>query len=118
MHKEKIVEILNKYKLINLENELYIKKLINSLGQCEKEKYIYPRDDIYWTFRANKDFVYAVLDTLEKEKFLKKHVLLRCCRCGREKMINTYLMKNEEIICEECGADNDDRDCVVAYEIL
>lgn len=59
MHKEKIEEILNKYKLINLENELYMKKIIN-----------------------------------------------------------TYLMKNEEIICEECGADNDDRDCVVAYEVL
>lgn len=26
MHKEKIEEILNKYKLINLDNELYMKK--------------------------------------------------------------------------------------------
>lgn len=47
MHKEKIEEILNKYKLINLENELYMKKIINSLGQCDKGKYIYPCDDIY-----------------------------------------------------------------------
>ncbi len=118
MHKEKFEEILNKYKLINLENELYMKKIINSLGQCNRGEYIYPCEDMYWPFRENKDFVYAVLDTLEKEGILKRHVLLRCCRCGREKIINTYLMKNEEIICEECGADNDDKDCVVAYEVL
>ncbi len=118
MHKEKFEKILNKYKLINLENELYMKKIINSLRQCNRGEYIYPREDMYWSFRENKDFVYAVLDTLEKEGILKRHVLLRCCRCGREKIINTYLMKNEEIICEECGADNDDKDCVVAYEVL
>jgi len=27
-------------------------------------------------------------------------------------------MKNEEIICEECGADNDDKSCIIAYEVL
>lgn len=118
MHKEKIEGILNKYKLINLDNELYMKKIIYSLGQCDRGEYIYPCDDIYWSYRVNKDLVYAVLDTLEEEKLLKRHILLQCCVCGREKIINTYLMKNEEIICEECGADNEDRDCVVAYEVL
>lgn len=122
MQEEVIEKILIKYKLISLENELFmkriIKKIINSLNKCNKGEYIYPDGDIYWEFRENKDFVYAVLDALEKEKILKLHVLLRCCRCGREKVINTYLMKNEEMICEECGADNDDRDSIVAYEIL
>ena len=118
MQKEKIEEILNKYKLINLDNKLYMEKIIYNLGKFDRGECIYPCDDIYLPFRVNKDFVYAVLDTLEKEKILKKHVLLRCCRCGIEKTINTYLMKNEEMICEECGADNNDRDCVVAYEVL
>jgi len=118
MNKEEIKEILKKYKLINLENELNIKRILNTLGRCNRGKYIYPSSDMYWVFRKHNDFVYTVLDTLEKEKYLKRHILLRCCVCGREKIISTYLMKNEEIICEECGADNDDRDCVVAYEVL
>ena len=36
MNKEKIEEILNKYKLINLENELYMKKIINCLDKCDR----------------------------------------------------------------------------------
>ncbi len=36
MNKEKIEEILNKYKLINLENELYMKKIINYLDKCDR----------------------------------------------------------------------------------
>lgn len=118
MNKEKIEEILNKCKFINRENELHMKKIINILSQCDKGKYINPCEDMYWPFRENRDLVYAVLDALEKEKILKMHVFLKCCRCGRKKIINKYLMKNEEIICEECGADNDDRDCVVEYEVL
>ena len=102
MQKERIEEILNKYKLINLDNKLYMEKIIYSLGKFDRGECIYPcDDDIYWPFRVNKDLVYAVLDTLEKEKILKRHVILRCCRCGRERIINTYLMKNEEVICEE-----------------
>lgn len=115
MQKEKIEEILNKYKLSNLDNKLYMKKIIYNLGKFDRGECIYPCDDIYWSFRVNKDLVYAVLDTLEKENILKKHVLLRCCR---ERIINTYLMKNEEVICEECGADNDDKSCIIAYEVL
>lgn len=118
MQKEKIEEILNKYKLINLDNKLYMEKIIYNLGKFDRGECIYPCDAIYWPFRVNKDLVYAVLDTLEKETILKKHVFLRCCRCGKERIINTYLMKNEEIICEECGADNDDKSCIIAYEVL
>jgi len=118
MQKEKIEEILNKYKLINLDNKLYMEKIIYNLGKFDRGECIYPCDDIYWPFRVNKDLVYAVLDTLEKENILKKHVFLRCCRCGRERIINTYLIKNEEVICEECGADNDDKSCIIAYEVL
>ena len=69
MHKEKIEGILNKYKLINLDNELYMKKIIYSLGQCDRGEYIYPCDDIYWSYRVNKDLVYAVLDILEEKNF-------------------------------------------------
>lgn len=67
---------------------------------------------MYWQFRKNNDFVYALLYMIEREKM---HVLLKCCRWDREKIINKYLIKNEKIICEEYGADNNDRDCVVAY---
>ena len=118
MQKEVLKEILNKYKLINLENEMVIKKIVNILSNCDIKEYIYPDKDMYWLYRENKDFVYDVLDTLEKESIMKRHIILRCCRCGREKIIKAYLMKNKEMICEECGADNDDRDCIVAYEVL
>ena len=70
MHKEKIEKIINEYKLINLQNELYIKKIINNLSRCDRGEYIYPCNDMYWLFKEDKDFVYAVLDALEKEKYL------------------------------------------------
>ena len=48
-----------------------MEKIIYSLGKFDRGEYIYPCDDIYWPFRVNRDLVYAVLDTLEKENILK-----------------------------------------------
>ena len=69
-------------------------------------------------YKENKDFVYAVLDSLVKEEALRKSIIFRCCRCGKEKIIDKYILKGEEIVCKECGADNDDRDSIVVYQIL
>ena len=40
MQKEKIEEILNKYKLINLDNKLYMEKIIYNLGKFDRGEFI------------------------------------------------------------------------------
>lgn len=118
MDKEKIEKILIKYKLTNLEKEPFIKKLILQLSNHDRNEYIYPSEDMYWLYKEDKDFIYALLDAMVKEKILKRYIIFRCCRCGKEKIIDRYLLNGEEIICEECGADNDDTDCMSVYQIL
>jgi len=117
MNRNILEEILEKNNLVNLKEKRFVKRLINLLSEYKKNEYIYPKE-LYWLYRKDKDFIYTVLDILEKENILKKNIFLRCCKCGREKIISTYLMKNEEIICDKCGTDNDDRDCIVAYQVL
>ncbi|MDO5555685.1 MAG: hypothetical protein Q4G09_03245 [Clostridia bacterium] len=117
MEKSKIEEILKENRLYKLKKESYIKKLLFNLAQYNKKDLIYPKD-LYWSYKEDKDYVYAVLDLLKKEEVLKSFIVMKCCRCERIKTLKRYLMKNEEIICEECGADNDDRDCSILYEVI
>lgn len=117
MNKKTIKDILEKNNLNFKEKRWLISKLITLLSKYDKNEFIYPRE-LYWLYRNDKDYLYAVLDIIEENRMLKKHIILRCCRCGKEKIIPKYLLKGEEIICEECEADNDDSDCMVAYEVL
>ena len=117
MNKTIIENILKKYNLFSLEKIWYIRKLISSLSLYRKNQFIYPKD-LIWLYREDKDYLYIVLDTLEKEKLIKYHIVLRCCKCSKEIELNNYLLKNEEITCEDCGADNDERDCMACYEVI
>ena len=117
MNKIVIEDILKEYNLFSLEKTWYIKKLISLLTFYRKNQFIYPKA-LYWLYREDKDYLYKVLDTLEKEKLIKHYIVLRCCKCSKEIILNNLLLKNEEITCEDCGANNDERDCIVCYEVI
>ena len=115
---EKIVEeILEHYKLNNLKSKYFIKDLLNELSKYSKNDYINPKK-LHSLYRVDKDYVYAVLDACVKEKLLEISINLQCCRCGRIVKLNKYLETDEEYVCEECGADNDQTDCIRGYIVL
>ena len=63
MQKEKIEEILNKYKLINLDNKLYMEKIIYNLGKFDRGECIYPCVYKYWRVKRDLHSFHARLDS-------------------------------------------------------
>jgi len=117
MQEKTIKEILEHYKLNNLKSEYFIKELLNELSKYSKNDYINPKK-LRLVYRADKDYVYAVLDACVKENLLEISINLQCCRCGRIVKLNKYFERDEEYVCEECGADNNQTDYIRGYIVL